>query len=69
MTVPTLTPRAWIELFTLGLIWGGSFLAIRLTLDEMGFVTSVAHRVFWAALALWLWVAIRRLPVPREPRI
>lgn len=69
MTALTLTPRAWTELFALGAIWGASFLAIRLTLDEMGFVTSVAHRVFWAALTLWLWVGFRRLPVPRDPRI
>ena len=64
-----LTTRTWAELFLLGLIWGGSFLAIRLALDEVNFVTSVAHRVFWAALILWAYVLIRRLPVPRDPKI
>ncbi|WP_375281377.1 DMT family transporter [Pseudooctadecabacter sp.] len=60
----TLSLRNWAELFVLGLIWGGSFLAIRLALDEVPFVTSVAHRVFWAALILWAYVAWRRLPLP-----
>jgi len=29
----------------------------------------VAHRVGWAALILWGVVALRRLPLPRDPRI
>lgn len=65
----TLSLKTWAELLLLGLIWGGSFLAIRLTLNEVPFVTSVAHRVFWAAVILWAYVALRRLPLPRDPRI
>ena len=48
----SLSGRAWAEMFLLALIWGGSFLSIRIALDEIGFVTTVAHRVFWAALVL-----------------
>ena len=69
MTARSIPARTWIELALLGVIWGGSFLAIRLALNEVGFVTSVAHRVFWAALILWGYVAVARLPVPRDPRI
>ena len=54
---------------TLGAIWGASFLAIKLGLEEIPFLTLVAHRVFWACLILWAYVAFRRLPVPRDPRI
>ena len=61
--------RAWIELTVLAILWGGSFLSIRVALDEIGFVTSVAHRVFWAMLVLWAVVLVRRLPVPKKPRI
>lgn len=61
--------RAWAELALLSLIWGGSFLAIRTALDEVPFVTSVAYRVGIAALVLWAWVAIRRLAVPRDPKV
>lgn len=60
----TISLGAWADMFLLGLIWGGSFLAIRLALDEVPFVTSVAHRVFWAALLLWAYVLIRGLPRP-----
>ncbi len=61
--------RAWAELFLLSLIWGGSFLAIRTALDEVPVLTSVAHRVFWAALVLWLLAAMRGLSLPRSPRV
>ena len=62
----SLSPRAWVELCALGLIWGGSFLAIRIALDEIGPLWSVVHRVFWAALVLWTVVALRGLRLPRE---
>jgi len=65
----TLNLTTWAELFLLGLIWGGGFLAIRLTLNEVPFVTSVAHRVFWAAIILWAYVILRGLPIPRDPRV
>jgi drug/metabolite transporter (DMT)-like permease len=64
-----ITPRTWIELFLLAFIWGGSFLAIRIALNEVPFVTSVAHRVFWAALILWGYVAFRGLSIPRDPKV
>ena len=54
------------SLLLLASIWGGSFLSIRIALDEIGFVTSVAHRVGWAALVLWGVVLLRRLPVPEN---
>jgi drug/metabolite transporter (DMT)-like permease len=68
-TQMTLSPRAWGELLLLGAIWGASFLSIRIALDEISFLTSVAHRVLWACLLLWAVVLIMRLPLPRDPRI
>lgn len=53
----------------LAAIWGASFLSIRIALDEVGPLTAVAHRVGWAALALWGVVWLMRLPVPRDPKI
>ncbi len=64
-----LTTRAWAELVLLSLIWGGSFLSVRVALNELGPLTVVAHRVGWAALILWAVVLIRRIPLPRSPRI
>jgi drug/metabolite transporter (DMT)-like permease len=69
MTQQQLSPRAWTELAALSLIWGASFLSIRIALDEIPVTTAVAHRVLWAALALWIVAALRRLPLPRDPRL
>jgi len=65
----TIYPRAWVELLLLALIWGASFLSIRIALNEVPVITSVMHRVVWASLVLWTVVLVLRLPVPREPRI
>ena len=69
MIQKSLSPRAWAELLLLSAIWGGSFLSIRVALDEIGPLTVVAHRVGWAALALWAVVAATRAPVPRDLRV
>jgi drug/metabolite transporter (DMT)-like permease len=68
-TQKTLSARAWIEMGLLGTIWGGSFLAMRVALDEVPVVTLVLHRTFWAMLVLWVVVIAMRLPVPRSPRV
>jgi drug/metabolite transporter (DMT)-like permease len=60
--------RAWAELLLLGLIWGGSFLSIRIALNEVPVVTVVLHRTFWAMLLLWAVVAWMGLRVPRDAR-
>jgi len=64
-----ISSRAWLEMLLLALLWGASFLSIRVALDEIGPLTAVAHRVGWAALALWLVALVMRLPLPRDPRV
>lgn len=59
-----LDARSWAEMAALALIWGGSFVSIHAALQEVGVFTAVAFRVGLAALALWSWIALRRLPVP-----
>jgi drug/metabolite transporter (DMT)-like permease len=68
-TQKSISNRAWGELLLLGLIWGGSFLSIRIALNEISVVTSVLHRTGWAMLVLWIVVLIGRHPIPRDPRI
>ncbi|MHA6323924.1 DMT family transporter [Roseivivax sp. CAU 1753] len=68
-TQTDISPRAWTELLLLAVIWGGSFLAIRTALDEIGPLTSVFFRVLPAAGALWLWVLLRGVAIPRDPRL
>lgn len=69
MTQTTVSTQAWILMATLGAIWGASFLAIKIGLEELPFLTLVAHRVFWACLILWAYILFRGLPIPRDPRI
>ena len=64
-----LSARAWAGLVLLALIWGASFLSVRIALIEVPVITSVLHRTFWAMLVLWAVVAVMRLPLPRDPRI
>lgn len=64
-----MTGRAWVEMMLLASIWGGSFLAIRIALDEIPPLTAVAHRTGWAMLAMWAVVAVMRLPIPRDRRV
>ena len=65
----TMTNAAWAQLGLLALIWGGSFLSVRVALDEVGPMWIVAHRAVWAAAVLWPVVLLRRLPLPRGLRI
>ena len=65
----SLSTRAWAELLLLAMIWGGSFIANRLAINETGVLTTVAFRVAGACGLLWLYVALRGLPVPRRPGI
>ena len=53
----------------LAMIWGGSFLSIRVALDEITPLTSVAYRTTWAMLVLWAVIAVMRIPLPRDPKI
>jgi drug/metabolite transporter (DMT)-like permease len=64
-----LTGRAWAEMMLLAMIWGGSFLSIRVALDEILPLASVAHRTTWAMLVLWGVIAIMRIPLPSDPKI
>lgn len=68
-TQMSLSPRAWAELLLLAAIWGVSFLSIRIALDDIPVLTTVAHRVLWACLLLWGIAFLRGLAVPRDPRV
>jgi len=63
------TPINWIEIFALGVIWGGSFLTVQIALDGIGPFGVATGRIVLAALilsALCLW---RRLPLPRDRKV
>ena len=68
MTQARLSPRSWGLLFLLALIWGGSFTANHAALTTLPVTSAVAARVGLAAVVLWAWVALARLPVPHGRR-
>ncbi|MGR3662024.1 MAG: DMT family transporter [Paracoccaceae bacterium] len=61
--------RAWMEMFLLALIWGGSFLSFSLALREIGVFTTVAFRVGGGAIVLWIYILARGLKLPKSPKI
>ncbi|MCV6592439.1 MAG: DMT family transporter [Silicimonas sp.] len=69
MTNAPIPLAAWRDLTLLALLWGGSFLAVATALDEIGPLSSVTHRVLWAALLLWAVVLAKGGRIPTAPRL
>lgn len=69
MNERTITAESWGLMALLAILWGASFLSIRIALDEIPPLTAMAHRVGWATLVLWIYVLARRLPLPRGRQI
>lgn len=65
----TMGLREWSILLLLSVIWGGSFFFIKIIVVHLPTLTVVASRVALAAIALWLYIALKRLPVPKSPQI
>jgi drug/metabolite transporter (DMT)-like permease len=61
--------RDWVTFWTLGLIWGSSFLWIKIALDNVGPFTLVAWRLLIGVAGLALVVLFRRPTFPRGLRI
>ncbi len=59
----------WLIFFSLGFIWGSSYLFIKLAVDDFGTFTLVALRLFVGAILLWTVVRIAGQALPRERRI
>ena len=60
---PWLVPAAFI---LLGLIWGSSFLWIKIGVREMDPATLVAYRISLGALAMLVYVRITGEKLPRN---
>ncbi|WP_432449606.1 DMT family transporter [Aliiroseovarius marinus] len=61
--------KAWIMLIALAAVWGGSFFFAEVALGEVPPLTITLHRVVWTIPILALIVAMKRIPLPRNPRI
>lgn len=60
--------KDWAAFWLLGLIWGSSFLWIRIAVQEIGPFMLVALRVLIGVLGLALVAAVARPALPRAPR-
>jgi drug/metabolite transporter (DMT)-like permease len=58
--------RSWGAFLLLGLVWGSSFLWIKLALTELGPFTLVAFRLLFGALGMAIVLWLRRPPFPRD---
>ncbi len=63
-----MTTRNWSAFLLLGLIWGSSFLWIKIGLRELTPLTLVGFRLLFGWLAMTIAVAIRRPSFPRSRR-
>ena len=64
-TQTVISPLTWVYLVVLAMIWGASFISNRVALGQLGFLTLVAFRTSGAMVALWAYIWLRGLPVPR----
>jgi drug/metabolite transporter (DMT)-like permease len=61
-----LAVKNWIMFIALGLIWGSSFLLIKIGLEELKAVEVVAARLAIASIGFCTLIASLRLPLPRD---
>jgi drug/metabolite transporter (DMT)-like permease len=61
--------RDWLSFWTLGLIWGSSFLWIKIAVEDVGPFTLVAWRLLIGIVGLGLVVLWRRPSFPRERKV
>ncbi len=59
----------WLLFLALGLMWGSSYLFIKLAVDDFGTFTLVALRLAIGAALLWVVIRVAGQALPREPRI
>ena len=61
--------KEWSAFGLLGLIWGSSFLWIKVAVQEIGPFTLVAFRLLFALLGLLIIAARQKQPLPRDRKV
>jgi len=64
-----MTRSAMLRLVILGTVWGMSFLFIKVALEGLTPLQVALGRTLAGAAVVWLIVAVKRLPVPRDPSL
>lgn len=63
------TRSQWLIFLALGLMWGSSYLFIKLAVDDFGTFTLVALRLAIGAALLWIVLRLAGQELPRQRRI
>lgn len=58
--------RVWAAFFALAIIWGSSFLFIKIALQTLQPITLVSFRLLFGWLGLLVIIFVQRLPLPRD---
>ncbi len=58
----------WLIFLALGVMWGSSYLFIKLSVDSFGTFTLITLRLLIGAAFLWITLAAWRTPLPRDRR-
>jgi drug/metabolite transporter (DMT)-like permease len=61
--------KVWLAFGALGLIWGTSFLWIKIAVSEAGPFTVVGLRILFGLLGLLVVIAVQRPALPRDRRV
>ena len=61
--------KNWLMFSTLGLIWGSSFLLIKIGVSQLNPLALVSGRTFIATLGFAAVIILMRKPIPRDPKI
>jgi len=64
----TMSPKVWAMLLTLSVLWGSSFFFVGLVVSALPPLTIVLARVGFAAVTLWIIIAVLRIPCPKSSK-
>ena len=62
----TMSPGVWAMLLTLSVLWGSSFFFVGLVVSALPPLTIVLARVGFAAITLWIVIAMLGVAIPKS---
>ena len=64
----TMSPRVWAMLLTLSVLWGSSFFFVEVVVSVLPPLTIVLARVGFAAITLWIVIAMLGVAIPKSSK-
>ena len=63
-----MSPKIWAMLLTLSVLWGSSFFFVELAVSALPPLTIVLARVSFAAITLWIVIAMLGVKIPKSSK-